>query len=281
MKRSVMVAALLTLFVFVNFEFASAEIQISGGSSEGTEETTQKAGDWEMHVGITRSWPKQEMANDYIHFIENELRPIAPEIKTFEDWDDVYTGSISIGIGKNCRMPVFGKIINAKPVLAYAYANGEITTRQSDLTTLYSVPMSYQFRQEYTFSRIEAGMEFDIFKSGPITGLIAGYLSYNWFESDTDLNTDLNVLGTQKVNGSFKERDIGYSTAFHLKYELPILTGWSLLGSCRYEWLILRDAAKINEIQHSPEGITSNSYKMPFEVDLSGPVLGMFLNKAF
>jgi len=141
--------------------------------------------------------------------------------------------------------------------------------------------MTYTFKQEYTYYRLEGGVDIDVFNKGHFTGILAGFLAFSWFESDTDLDVNLGPMGTQRAQGNFEDSDMGLSAAFQLKYELPFRTGWSILCSGRYEWLNLEDEVKVTETQASPLGTVSNSYSMPFAVDLTGPVLGFFIQKEF
>lgn len=241
----------------------------------------QKEPEWELHAGITRSWPSQKAANDYVHVIEDQMRQVAQGVRRFEDWNDVYTGTVSIGIGKKSKIPLWRKSIPVKHVASFSYGNGDINTRQSNLPSFFGVPMTYHFNQEYTFYRLEGGIEVDVFNMGPISSVVAGYISYNWFESDTHLDVNLDPVESQTLRGRFKKSDFGYTAAFFIRYRLPVGSGWSILTAFRYDWLNMKDDTDITQVQSSPLGSTSTRYAMPFEVDLTGPVAGMFINKEF
>ncbi len=43
----------------------------------------QKEPKWEVHAGITRFWPNQRVANDYVHVIEGRVRQVAPGVRRF------------------------------------------------------------------------------------------------------------------------------------------------------------------------------------------------------
>ncbi len=86
---------------------------------------------------------------------------------------------MSIGIGKKGKMLFWRKSIPVKPVASFSYGNGDINSRQSNLPSLLGVPMTYHFNQEYNFYRLDGGIEIDIFNIGSISGIVAGYISYN------------------------------------------------------------------------------------------------------
>jgi hypothetical protein len=56
--------------------------------------------DWSITLGGTCSRPKLTKANRDIHAVESQLRQTAPGVEKFEDWDDIYKGTIRIGISR-------------------------------------------------------------------------------------------------------------------------------------------------------------------------------------
>jgi hypothetical protein len=55
-------------------------------------------GDWRITVGGTYSRPKLTKANRDIHSVESQLRQTAPGVEKFEDWDDIFKGTVRMGI---------------------------------------------------------------------------------------------------------------------------------------------------------------------------------------
>lgn len=235
--------------------------------------TSAIAADYKILTGATYSWPKLKAANRDIHLIEGELKALAPGVKKFEDWDDVYTGVAGIGVQRKFQKDIWaGLYISA--------AKGPVKTSQKGLDTVLGVPMDYKFKQEYNLYGLEASLSKEILKKNKFITLLGGAVSYNYFKSDSKLETNIPAIMTQRtVNADFKDNELGVALFGSIEYD--ITPKWGIIFSGRYDWLKFKAKTDINDTTTTPLKQTQIKYKQNSEVDLTGPSLGLYLKYNF
>jgi len=225
-------------------------------------------GDWRITVGGTYSRPRLKQANRDIHTIESQLRPIAPGVKKFEDWDDVLKGTVRIGISRMLRI----KEVILWPDFYIAYGSGYVETRQINLPTVYAVPVNYRFKQAYAFYQFNLGAFIEVFERKGFSATAGGYLTYGLLDADTNFSTNIPALGTTRhTKGKFREEAFGYTVVCNFHYELHFLKGFELSAATRYDWLKFKGPTKVDDYQSSPLGAMVLRYSQHTVSDMSGP----------
>ena len=230
--------------------------------------------DYQIFIGITNSFPNLGESNREIHAVEEQLRSLAPDTKTFEDWHDVYTGSLSFGVSK--KMKIFG--FSLWPTLSCAYANGNVYTSQKNLKTLIGMPLSYKFDQEYTYWSVNLAIMSELFRHGNFVWKFLTQASINWLTSDTSLKSSIgNGMRIQKITASFKDTEPGFTLGTTVEYNFYKYFG--LMFSGEYSWCRYKGYSKINDktLDNSALKINEYNYKKKSLVDTSGYILGLYL----
>ncbi len=234
------------------------------------------AGDYQLLLGASRSWPNLHESNRAIHSIEAEVRSLAPGAKVFEDWHDVYTGSVAIGVAR--KVCIYG--VTLWPNLSLAWARGDVETSQSGLPTVYGVPLDYRFSQEYRLWAVETGVFWPVFARGPLVWSLAGYLSVNWLHSITSFNARALQMGySRRGRGDFREMAPGVSIGTTLEYTFGRKVG--ALVSAKYQWCRFEGETTVQDSTRLPTGAVDLKYDQDTLVDTSGFVLGIYLNFHF
>jgi hypothetical protein len=233
-------------------------------------------------VGATLSNPLLRRANADIHAIEDEVRQLAPGVKTFEDWDDVYTGTVGAGLEKT--VDIMG--VPTGVGVFIAYAKGDVNTRENNLDTVLGAPLDYDFKQTYELTRFEINVSPEIFKTENWRGALGAYLSYNLFKSDSELNSSIAAFGINRnATMDFEDDAIGYGIGLELEVKLQklasFLKNWSLMTTARYDWTTFKDDAEIRDTTSTTFGSQTEVYKLQTEVDTTGEAFGILLRYAF
>ena len=241
---------------------------------QGTDDEDTK--DYRVYLSVTRSFPKLKQANQEIKDVGKELRTLSKEVKDFETWDDVYTGMLSLGIEKN--IDLFG--ISMWPGAYVSYGSGSVRTSQKNIPTVLGLDLDYDFKQRYTMHSLAASLSADVLKYKKMTMSLGGALSFNMFESKTDLDVSSPDIGMQRqLRGTFKDNRLGKAVYAGIDYRLD--DRWSLLMTARYDWLRFKGDAKVDEKEHSAFGTVSRRSKNRTVVDVTGPSVGAFITYRF
>jgi len=225
-------------------------------------------GGWRISFGGTYARPKLKKANKDIHAVESQLRETAPGVEKFEDWDDIFKGTMGIGVSRKIDINGF----KVWPNFYFAYGSGYVETKQNDLPTIYAVPMNYRFKQTYEFYQFNLGAFAELFEWKGFSATLGGYLTYGLLSSDTNFSTIIPALNIARhVQGNFREGAFGYAAACFLYYDLPFWKGFGVSVSARYDWLKFKGPTRIDDYQNSPLGTTLLNYNQHSVSDMTGP----------
>lgn len=224
--------------------------------------------DWRITLGGTYAKPKLTKANRDVHAVESQLRQIAPTIEKFEDWDDIYKGTIGIGISRKVDI----KGLKLWPDFFAAFGTGSIQTKQSGVPTIYTVPMNYSFKQTYEFYQFNLGAFAELFDWKGFSATLGGYLTYGLLGAYTDFSTNIPAAGSSRyVKGDFWEDAFGFAAVCNLYYEFSFLKGFGVSAALRYDWLKFKGPTKVDDFQRSPAGTAFLNYKQDSVSDMTGP----------
>jgi len=232
-------------------------------------------GNYKLIIGGTRSFPKLSRANRDVHAVEAQLREFGPDVEDFEDWGDVWTGTVGGGLQKKVELK---DIIFWLGIYGY-YSQGPIETRQR-VDSIFAVPMVYDFEQKYQLIGIEAELWMEVFRYKRLTGIVGGDASYNWFKADTELELEFEGLGTNRsVDANFKDEDAGFGITVALEFDITKHFGLNIAG--RYDWIKFTGDNHVSDITNSPLGTTTSIYDQRSTVDLTGPSIGIYFISRF
>ncbi len=236
-------------------------------------EYSSNSTNYQVFVGGTKAWPNLGESNRAIHDVENELREMAPGVKTFEDWHDVYSGSVGIGIARRFR--VYGR--DVWPCLSVAYANGDVKSSQNGLPTYLGVPMSYSFRQEYTYWSLESGFLLSLLEWEGFVWKLQAYFSLNWLHSDTTFKLDIPHAGlSRRVDAEFDDMQPGYAIGTSVEYNF--LSWLGVMVSARYNWCRYRGDTDTEDTTIVTGLVpATQKYSIDTLVDTSGLSVGGYL----
>ncbi len=231
---------------------------------------------WSFVLGGSYAWPKLSRANRDIHAVEAELKKVAPTVKRFEDWDDIDKGTLSAGLHR--RIEWKGLVL--WPNVTVAYGKGGVSTSEQNVNTVLAVPMSYRFRQDYTFWLGELGLFLEVLHLKRISVLAGGYFLYGILQSDSMLRARIPLAGTTRYGeGTFREGAFGAAAEVAFVYNLPFAERISLRLAGRYDWLRFAGPTRVSETQTTPLGATAITYHRRTVSDITGP--GVFFAVAY
>lgn len=221
---------------------------------------------WQISLGISRSFPKLDAVNAEIRGIEAQLRQLAPDIKEFETWDDVYTGMLELRAERQ-KQGLSGGI-------SFSYASGRISTSDNPMT-VYSVPMSVDFQQRYRTTMVTPFVSYTFGKKvAGFTPKVYAGPNIAFLDSDSDLAYRVSVAPADvKVHTEYQDSTIGALAGIVLTRRNG---NTSIMLEANYNWTRLNGNLTVTD---SASG--SVPYEKPADVDFSGPSVKVFAGQEF
>jgi hypothetical protein len=239
---------------------------------------------WRVTVGGTWAKPKLTKANDAIRGVEGQIKAIAPEIRRFQTWDDIFIGTAGAGVSYSFDI---GKLV-VSPEIFYAFGSGNVQTNFENVRTIYGAPMSGSHYQDYTLHQVSFTLHLSSekllpqFKTHGLVFGVGGGPVYGHLSSETRVKSAVPTLGiSQEVNGRFAENALGWAAIARILYEPQFLKDTILEGSGihiegRMDWMKFKGPTRITDTQMSPFGHSKTQYDLTSESDITGKRPGIY-----
>ncbi|MBI5148899.1 hypothetical protein HZA33_04440, partial [Candidatus Pacearchaeota archaeon] len=236
--------------------------------NQGTLKTEDQ--DWKVSLGISRSFPKLTAVNAEIKGIEAELRQLAPEVKPFETWKDVYTGLLGLRAEKKISDNVKRNLWLGMTV---AYGKGDVATHDSPMT-VYGCPIKIDFKQQFKTLFLYPSIAYESKKK--IAGFTPTFFAgpdFAFLNADTNLYYHvLAAPGARTVQTLYKDKAVGAFVGLALERKGKINAKLEF----QYNWTKLRGNGTVID------SISGNiPATRPVEADFSGPSYLLWLSKEF
>lgn len=220
--------------------------------------------DWRVGISGSYAKPRLKKANQGIHDTELFLKDMSPEVKNFQDWSDVYNGTVNISIAKKVE---FGGV-TFWPEFMVSYAKGSVKTNQSNLTNFDSSLMNYDFKQSSDLILLNFGLFGEVYNSEKLSCEVGGYIIAGRNTSDTKFNMETSSGDSEVMTAKFKEYAVGVAPAVRLNYKITNTFSAMLMG--RYDFLNFKGDAEINDKISSAGDTQVFIYNQPDESDMTG-----------